>query len=202
MKKILLLAIVSALALVTTNAHAVYGRQGPYVYTFPGDPTGASINSINPPAGSAVIDPATGNRYLKASSMGDNSVYGTFETIFSGPSIDISGTTAVTSAAVVLPANAGKFLLTSANIVVVTSTSTTTAPAVAIYSGTTTALTGTTTLTGTAANTGTVIAGSTTSTVLDTGTTGLTINLKVITTGTSANLTVKPIIRLFRIPNL
>ena len=326
MKNLSFLILVSIAAIFTCTTHAEPGRQGPYVYTYGGDPSNVSTKIINPDLGSFVIDPNTGNRYLKASAKGNNSAYGTSEIIMSGSQINLQANTAATDtltfvaaptagetitvgttsytfvaantgtaagynqivisgtattatntaaalgnsgsaagyytsaagpatgtasggvvtlsatavgvlgnglattetmvnpgnvfsntsmsggytqptnvASIALPANGGKYNLTSADIIYVSGTCPAGATSVAIYSGTTAALTGTTALaTGTgSASSYTHISANTTGTVLNTGTTGLSINFNITTGGTSTlPYVVQPVYRFYRVPNL
>lgn len=319
MKKTLASLSILILLITAMSASAQTGQQGPYLYTYPGDPNGVSTQIINPGIGYQIINPVTGQSYFKLSPKGDNSSYGARDFVISGSITLLSGsatatgaltfgvqptvgdiivigattysyvttisatnqivigasTTATatntsgaittggssaaaywtggtnasafsTSAANVvsltawvtgtagnvattgtfaspynsfgattltgglaasgtnvictLPANAGKFVFTGADIVFSNGTTITAGPTVKIQSGTSTAISASVALTGTAAGTSTVLGRTTVAQVIDTGTTGVTINAVTTVSGTNANFYAKPVLRGYYVP--
>ena len=193
--------VIGTVAVSATNTSAALGASGSAAgyYT-----TGTNTSASGSVSGTAVTVTAYATGSL-GNGVATTGVFTNGTNSFSSTSTTGGYTQPTFTTAVSLPANAGRFNLTSADIIYVSGTCPAGATQAALYSGSATALTGTTTLLTGSGNltTYTHIPASTTGIIINTGTTGANITFDIVVGGTSTlPYTVQPVVHLFKIPSL
>lgn len=94
--KNLIAAFLLALCFIPEANAFTNGQQGPFIWTYHGDPTNVSTSIINPYTGAIVINPDTAQRFGKITAAGNSSGYFENEWIVSGSNVLVSGSLTAT----------------------------------------------------------------------------------------------------------